>query len=468
MSELVCCCCMFFRGKRLLRLRCLIFGLVMTATFAGLTHGQDDRKVPISFLPPPLENATYSLGIYEAKSGKLVRRLQEIAPESAFTVGLNGLMTSWDGKDDEGKAVAPGHYAVRGYAVGPTEVKGVAVLGNDWVQDAETLRVKGVLDIAMVPADEGLAAVVKVGEHYELVRYAGADGTLMWHQPVGVGLKFPQTRMNPSRLCSLVARDDILVVNSIRHQNWACRASDGENIATSTDSSVAVDEKPVTSSIGKDGTLWKIEDGVLVQTSPSGEILRRLTQAADEPKPDEVVASSKSERLYVIEMYGAIQRVRGLKWIANKEENGKQISTWQTFFERSIFPSDPALGLEPAEMAHLPSPVMEVTPVDNPLSPGRPKKIKLTATFDEKGSYLVTGDSLRLRQISQQTFLRAVKLITNKTASGFTFFQTDGAAWDEFSIQGAKNMMEFDAGEFEMTAEGEKAHTEKPAEPPDL
>ena len=29
-------------------------------------------------------------------------------------------------------------------------------------------------------------------------------------------------------------------------------------------------------------------------------------------------------------------------------------------------------------------------------------------------------------------------------------------------------MMAFDAGEFDMTADGEKTHTEKAAEPPDL
>ena len=47
-------------------------------------------------------------------------------------------------------------------------------------------------------------------------------------------------------------------------------------------------------------------------------------------------------------------------------------------------------------------------------------------------------------------------------------FQNDGAAWDEFSIEGVKNMMAFDAGEIDMTADGEKTHPEKAAEPPDL
>ena len=60
--------------------------------------------------------------------------------------------------------------------------------------------------------------------------------------------------------------------------------------------------------------------------------------------------------------------------------------------------------------------------------------------------------------------LRAVKLAKNKGAAGLLFYQGDGAAWDEFTVEGAREMMSFDAGEFELTATGEKP-AEKPAEP---
>ena len=88
--------------------------------------------------------------------------------------------------------------------------------------------------------------------------------------------------------------------------------------------------------------------------------------------------------------------------------------------------------------------------------------------MDDAGSYLVTDDGLRLRRISQRANLKTAKLVKGKAANLLTFSQTDGAAWDEFSIEGIRNMMAFDAGEIDMTADGEKTHPEKAAEPPDL
>ena len=79
--------------------------------------------------------------------------------------------------------------------------------------------------------------------------------------------------------------------------------------------------------------------------------------------------------------------------------------------------------------------------------------MKLTAAFDDKGSYLSTADGLRLRQISQRGSLRAAKL-THNPAGGLTFFQTDGAAWDQFAVKGVKEIVSFDAGEFEIDAAG--------------
>ncbi|MFM7918639.1 MAG: hypothetical protein ACKPJJ_00365, partial [Planctomycetaceae bacterium] len=45
---------------------------------------------------------TISLGIYN-KSGTLVRTLFKEASDKDFTVGLNGFITQWDGKDDAGQ-----------------------------------------------------------------------------------------------------------------------------------------------------------------------------------------------------------------------------------------------------------------------------------------------------------------------------------------------------------------------------
>ena len=56
----------------------------------------------------------------------------------------------------------PGKYTARGYAVGALKVEGVDILGNDWAVDDENLRVLQVEAIALVPEDEGVAAIVEV------------------------------------------------------------------------------------------------------------------------------------------------------------------------------------------------------------------------------------------------------------------------------------------------------------------
>ena len=143
--------------------------------------GQEGKKVPISFLPPPLETATYSLGIYDAKSGKLVRRLQEAATENAFTVGLNGLITSWDGKDDAGKAVPPGRYAARGYAVGALKVEGEDILGNDWAADDENLRLERIVEASpSCPRTTDLAVLAESARQRVARRRCYGDGTANW------------------------------------------------------------------------------------------------------------------------------------------------------------------------------------------------------------------------------------------------------------------------------------------------
>ncbi len=434
--------------------------LLASALLIDPAQGQDNHKIPISFLPPPLETATYSLGIYNVKSGQLVRRLQEGATQDAFTVGLNGLITNWDGKDNAGKAVPPGKYAARGYAVGALKVEGVDIMGNDWARDDETLRVKRVEAIALIPEDDGLAvATQNWTEGPELLRFAASDGYLMWRAPLMEG---PSAGTSDTTFPSITleAKDANLLANYDGHLA-KYRISDGKSDRFEF-KQVPLDQKFAETCAGKDGTSWKIEDGILSQYSAQGEKLRSLAPKTGDPVPAGITASTKADRLYLLERNEKWQRVRGLSWVETKQEDDKQVSTWQTFFERNIRAPDPALGLE--------NPVdpVEIGLVENPLISGKQPRIKLTSTHDDKGSYLAAADGLRLRQISQRSLVIETKLKKGKTADGLTFFQNEAATWDEFSIEGVKNMMAFDAGEIDMTADGEKTHPEKAAEPPDL
>ena len=423
--------------------------------------GQDSRKVPISFLPPPLETATYSLGIYDAKSGKLVRRLKEGTTQDAFTVGDNGLITSWDGKDDAGKAVAPGKYAARGYAVGALKVEGEAITDNDWTTDNENLRMRRVTAIALVPNDNGLVVLGELGPGAPAVvaRYGGEKVAMLWHK----------TSLEPTSKSgvdlmdfSLHVQDGNVIVKSAS-QNSVYRLSDGAESSLGTAWPDNRDKTNV--SQGKDSTTWKVEAGSLNQYSSGGERLRSLLAKPGEPVPLMVAASQTEDRLYLLEEAENLQRVRGLSWKETKQEGEKTVSTWETFFERSIHS---VTTEEWADDSPDSATQIEIVLADNPLTPGKPRRLKVIATRGSDGGYLSTSNGLLLRRISERPNLLRTRLTKGKMPGTLLFFQSDGAATDEFSISGVRNIMEFDAGEFEMTADGEKTHTEKAAEPPDL
>ena len=79
------------------------------------------RSVRIRFVPPPLEG-TISLGIYD-KTGKLVRVLQQQAQLDEFAIGADGLVTQWDGKNDDEQDLPPGKYHARGYLIGSLKLQ---------------------------------------------------------------------------------------------------------------------------------------------------------------------------------------------------------------------------------------------------------------------------------------------------------------------------------------------------------
>ncbi|MGE5207892.1 MAG: hypothetical protein ACM3KL_01035 [Alphaproteobacteria bacterium] len=79
------------------------------------------RSVRISFVPPPLEG-TISLGVYD-KTGKLVRVLQQQAQLGQFAVGADGLVTEWDGKNDDDQDLPSGKYRARGYLIGSLKLQ---------------------------------------------------------------------------------------------------------------------------------------------------------------------------------------------------------------------------------------------------------------------------------------------------------------------------------------------------------
>lgn len=123
-----------------MRPRLLLALLLASKLLAEDEGGPKNRALTFQFLPPPVDQARYSIGVFDAK-GVLVRRLHEGVAEEKLPAALNGLVVKWDAKDDSGKRVPNGKYELRGFALPPMKVTGVATKGNDWLADDPRLRV---------------------------------------------------------------------------------------------------------------------------------------------------------------------------------------------------------------------------------------------------------------------------------------------------------------------------------------
>jgi hypothetical protein len=93
----------------------------LTPSVAPAQSVPPGRSARISFVPPPMEG-TISLGIYDG-TGKLIRVLHQGAKLDEFAIGADGLVTQWDGKNDEDEDVPAGKYHAHGYLVGSLKVE---------------------------------------------------------------------------------------------------------------------------------------------------------------------------------------------------------------------------------------------------------------------------------------------------------------------------------------------------------
>lgn len=142
----------------------------------GLAAAQaDDQKFTFAL---PEHEGMISLGVFDAK-GNLVRQLASEAREQDFTIGLNGLVTTWDGKDDAGKPQPSGKYFIRGYVVtDKVKSEGIAYHFNDWVEDDGSPRIGRISDFAETPDSFALLGNLANDEPFA-ARYA-REGELLW------------------------------------------------------------------------------------------------------------------------------------------------------------------------------------------------------------------------------------------------------------------------------------------------
>ena len=99
------------------RLPLLSLVLLFLATCAPAAPGQESAGGTFAVALPALEGPI-TLGVF-APDGTLVRLLHRDAPMASIPAGLNGLLLTWDGRDDRSVPVPPGIYRARGMVHGP-------------------------------------------------------------------------------------------------------------------------------------------------------------------------------------------------------------------------------------------------------------------------------------------------------------------------------------------------------------
>ena len=402
---------------------------------SSLVFAQDEPppKPPlgmrITFLPPPMEG-TLSLGIYD-KKGKLVRVMAHEATEKDFIVGLNGLITYWDGKDDTGKVMPTGIYYARGYSVGAVDVEGVALHGNDWITDEDAPRPVRVLDLKS-KADDKVDVVLRTASGTQIIR----------------PLDFQTQPAEQSGAHVSVVDGKVKLEMKGETRDFPL-----------TDGGV-----PIDASLGSRDRLW-----VIVQTSNGaevrayslgGEFLRRLAYAPTDPAPRRIIAARGtfanrwSEQILLLEQNEKMQRVRCLA-LPQTSASGDP-PPWETIVEKSIWLGTTYDSVK--DLLHLPDgkpfkadSEFVVNLIDNPLIKNEPTTAHVSIGFNEHGSFLQTTDGLPLRRITETPGLNWAVIGREGSGKQLTIFQSDGAVVEEFRARRLALMMAFDAGDYEWT-----------------
>jgi hypothetical protein len=360
-------------------------------------------SVKITFVPPPLEG-TLSLGVFE-RSGKLVRTLKTEAVPTDFTVGLNGLITSWDGRDDAGRTMPPGRYRVRGIAVADIEIAGEEFHCNDWVESED-------------------------GPHPAL---------------------FEHIRINGDTL-ELLATDRAQKRWRILH---ALAEGESKSEPVEPTEAPAADGPGPKSCPGRDGTRWSIEKAageiVVAQFDAHGEVLRRLSIGAGQPAPMGIAASMERDEVFLLEQDGDRYRLRGLRRAAPKE--GKGAPGWETFLEKNRWPSakfSEVAGRLGRSKPFVAEPHLTLKSQPNPLLGGGVSEVQIVPGKDAAGSFLKTSDGLLLRRLTDTPSLLWVVFGREARQPGVVLFQSDGAVVEEYRILQPDALMSFDAGEYQL------------------
>jgi len=396
-------------------------------------------QVEITFLPPPMDG-TLSMGIYD-KKGKLVRVLHREAGEKEFTVGLNGFITRWDGRDDSGRPAPPGTYEARGYAVGSVEVEGIAIHGNDWMLEDEAAP-RPVAITALRPRGlDGVEVILQLATGAERIDV--------------IPLPPPRADAAPPALTVQLTGGQVALGRGEETRPFPL----GEG------------ESALDAAAGAGDRLWLIvqtAQGVEVrQYAADGEFLRRLGYAPGDPAPKRIVASRGDEQIVLLEENAQLQRVRAL--LRSDEAPPAQdpavpaaepASVWKTVLEKALwrsasFETVKPLLQRPSGKPFAPEKEFVVKLIDNELIKNEPSSARVNIGWNARGSFLQTTDGLPLLRITEAPNLKWAVIDREGSGRQLTILQSDGTAVEEFRASKLANMMMFDAGDYEWDGKAE-------------
>lgn len=372
----------------------------------------------VTFLPPPLEG-TLSVGVYD-RGGKRVRSLHVEATTADFSVGLNGLSTTWDGRDDSGQPLPPGKYRFKGLSVGDLELTGEAFHGNDWVA-----------------SEDGPRPV-----HFHSIKAEGETLILTASDLSGQLWRITEWLNQPD------ASPDFFQI-------------------TDADSAAITSKHPEpVACAGRDGTVWKIErargEVVVVQYDSKGKALRRLSTGAGQPVPVALAASQTADEVFLLEQDAEHWQLRGLRKKVAVDKSGPTGAAdvkapptgpvWETFLEKQRLPCSTFVEVSSRVGRSKPfvsEPQISVKTQFNPLLGGENSSVMLSVGFDEHGSFLQTADGLLLRRLTDTAHLKWTVLGHDARQPSLVLLQSDGAVIEEYRILEPDNVMAFDAGDYQ-------------------
>jgi hypothetical protein len=493
----------------------LHLALGAAALWAAATNVQAEEPAPqgteIRFVPAT-GSGTVSLGIYN-REGLLVRVLCDEWTFNRFRIGLNGLSTTWDGRDGAGQPVPEGTYTARGFVVGDIGISGEAFHFNDWIDSPDSPPVVSVGAAQLLPGGDVLLAARLAGETGALIRYS-PESAARWRMVVS------GPRPQPARNVQLAASDKfafVLLDGTLRAANLedgtevasglpagavsAISARGGQlavldaqglgfyavpafasqgNVAPLPAALVSIallDNGTVAASV--EGHLWLWQAGWSRLDVPEDIKIRQVHTGRDgtfwalEEKADGGLSVAQYSPVE-----GNLARWTPsaddgkIAWIAGAQDADYFIATlgsdqtqrtmairrreggegWEFVFDKKVT-RDAQFGWSEGALVasggELPQEV-PVRLVENPLDPGASRNLVLRAATHESGPGIGTTDGLPLLRVSSQAGFRRVMLVPGDQENTARFFQGNEACVEEYSLTNLGDITSFDAGTIKM------------------